>query len=199
MNRQTALYIAERACPSISYRIRKEIFHEDISNPDMRALQAKILNEKEIMRIFSLKKEDGWLGGRFHGVDEPESCIRYLIEKGVEPNHPIINEALNAIIDRGVKFDEGCMFRVGKPLDALHFGGSKLIKACIFAYSGNKNDDFVLDYIKEALDVFSYVCHVENMTDIYDVYKEKLVFKRGVMWPSISFAFACAYKQLEKC
>lgn len=130
MNKQTALYISERACPSISYRIRKEIFHEDITKPDMQALQSKILNESEILRIFSLKKQDGWLGGLFHGVDEPVCSIRYLIEKGVEPNHPIIQNALNGIIARGDKFDEGSMYRVGKPLDNLHIGGSKLIKAC---------------------------------------------------------------------
>ncbi len=185
MNKQTALHISERACPSISYRIRKEIFHEDITKPDMQALQSKILNESCILRIFSLKKQDGWLGGLFHGVDEPECSIRYLIEKGVEPNHPIIQNALNAIIARGDKFDEGSMYRVGKPLDNLHIGGSKLIKACVFAYTGNENYDFVKEQINESLDVFRYVCGVESIADIYDEYKEKLVFKSGVMWPCI--------------
>jgi hypothetical protein len=185
MNKQTALYISQRACPSISYRIRKEILYEDISTPDMQTLQTKILNEAETMRIFSLKKEDGWLGGWFHGVDEPECSIRYLIEKGVEPSHPIIQEVLNAIIKRGDKFDEGGMYRVGKTLDELHLGGSKLIKACVFAYTGNQNFDFVIEQIEEALDVFRYVCNVENISDIYNVYKDKLVFKSGVMWPSI--------------
>lgn len=185
MNQQMALNVSKRACPSISYRIRKEVFHEDISKTDMQALQSKILNEEEILRIFSLKKEDGWLGGQFHGVDEPECSIRYLIEKGIEPSHPIIQEALNSIINRGSKFDEGSMFRVGKPLDELHLGGSKLIKACVFAYTGNENYDFVIEQIDEALEVFRYVCNVENIEDIYDVYKDKLVFKTGVMWPCI--------------
>jgi hypothetical protein len=85
MFESTALNIAERACPSISYRIRKEILNEDTSKASMQSLQAMILNEEEVLRVFSLKKEDGWLGGCFHGVDEPECCIRYLIEKGVEP------------------------------------------------------------------------------------------------------------------
>jgi len=193
MNKQIALYISEMACPSISYRIKKEIFHEDISNPDMQALQKKIINEEEIMRIFSLKKEDGWLGGWFHGVDEPECNIRYLIEKGVEASHPIIQEALNAIINRGPKFDEGSMFRVGKPLDNLHLGGSKLIKACVFAYTGNENYDFVMEQIVESLNVFRYVCNIDNITDIFDFYKDKLVFKSGVMWPSIYHLRLLAY------
>jgi hypothetical protein len=185
MKNQTALYISERACPSITYRIKKELFLEDITKPDMQALQSKILNESEILRIFSLKKDDGWLGGRFHGVDEPECSIRHLVEKGVEPSHPIIQDTLNAIIARGDKFDEGSMNRVGKPLDRLHFGGSKLIKACVFAYAGYENYDFVLEQVDEALDVFKFVYGVEKIEDIYDEYKNKLVFKSGVMWPCI--------------
>lgn len=120
MFENTALYIAERACPSISYRIRKEILNEDTSKANMQSLQAMILNEEEILRVFSLKKEDGWLGGWFHSVDEPECSIRYLIEKGVEPSHPIIQEALNALINKGENFDVGSMYRVGKPLGQVY-------------------------------------------------------------------------------
>lgn len=193
MNKQTAFLISGRACPSISYRIKKEIFHENIEDPDMQLLQSIILNEKEVLRIFSLRKEDGWLGGLFHGVDEPECSIRYLMEKGVEPSHPIIQEALNAIINKGDQFDEGCMHRVGKPLDALHLGGSKLIRACVFAYTGNETYDFVSEYIEEALEVFRYVCDIRDITDIYDVYKDIFVFKSGVMWPSIYHLRLLAY------
>lgn len=193
MINQTALYIAQRSCPSISYRIRKEILHEDISKSEMQLLQAKILNEEEIVRIFTLKKEDGWLGGLFHGIDEPECCIRYLIEKGVEPSHPIIKEALIGILKKGENFDKGSMSRVGKPLDQLHFGGSNLIKACVFAYTGNEDYDFVIEKIEEALDVFRYVCTVDKITDISDVYKDKLVFKSGVLWPSIYHLRLLAY------
>lgn len=193
MFENTASIIAERACPSISYRIRKEILNEDISNASMKSLQAMILNEAEILRIFSLRKEDGWLGGWFHGVDEPECSIRYLIEKGVEPSHPIIQDALDALIKRGENFDEGSMYRVGKPLDELHLGGTKLIKACIFAYTGDEHYDFVIEKIEEALDVFRYICDVKNITDIYDIHKNKFVFKAGVIWPSIYHLRLLAY------
>lgn len=50
MFKNTALYVAERACPSISYRIRKEIFHEDISKPDMQLLQTRILINRAFHR-----------------------------------------------------------------------------------------------------------------------------------------------------
>lgn len=79
MFKDTALYVAERSCPSISYRIRKEILDQDMNNPNMQLLQSNILKEEEILRIFSLKKEDGWLGGLFHGVDEPELYVMLKI------------------------------------------------------------------------------------------------------------------------
>ena len=185
MNLSTALYISDRACPSISYRIRREIFHEDVMSQPMRALQTQILNNPSVLHIFSLQKQDGWLGGTFHGVDEPESCIRYLIEKGIEPEHLLIQDALSAIIAKGDKFDEGCMYKVGKPLDMLHLGGSILIKACVFGYAGYESYDFVKEKIEEAINVFRYVCNVENVEDIYEEYKGKLVFKSGVLWPCI--------------
>lgn len=193
MFNNTAIQIAERACPSISYRIRKEILAEDISTPNMQLLQAKILEEEEISRIMSLKKEDGWLGGWFHGIDEPECSIRYLIEKGVEPSHPVIQNALEAIIMRGEEFDIGSMYRVGKPLDEFHLGGSKLIRACVFAYAGNEDYGFVFEKIEEALDVFRYVCQAEDITNIYDTFKNKLVFRSGVTWPSIYHLRLLAY------
>ncbi len=59
MFQDTAIYLSKQACPSIAYRIRKEIWLEDPANSEMIALQEEILNEKEIIRIFSLQQEDG--------------------------------------------------------------------------------------------------------------------------------------------
>ena len=185
MFQETALHLAKTACPSIAWRIRKEIFREDCTSPGMRDLQKRILEEPEVMRILSLQKEDGWLGGLFHGTDEPESGIRYLMEKGVESSHPAVQAALQAIEKRGADFDLGSMQRVGKHLDAWHLGGSKLIKACVFAYAGEENHDFVREGIGEALSAFRFVCNVSRMEDVYEPYKDKKVFRSGVLWPCV--------------
>src|SRR5690606_13759884 len=47
--------------------------------------------------------------------------------------------------------------------------------------------------IEEALEVFRYVCSVDSITDIYNIYKDKLIFKTGVMWPSIYHLRLLAY------
>ncbi len=196
---QIALSIAQRACPSIAYRIYREILQEDCSSSNLQELQEKLLQEAEILRIFSLKKEDGWLGGTFHGMDEPECCIRYLMEKGIEPGHHIIQEALEALLCRGDKFDAGSMERVGKPLDDKHLGGSKLIRACVFAYTGREQDEFITEQISEALEVFQYVGRLGSVTEIYKEYKNKLVFRDGVMWPSIYHLRLLAYTKSWRC
>ena len=90
-------FLLDHACPSIIYRLRKEILGESKYNHRMVKLQNQILNDPEVKRILSLQKEDGWLGGSFHGKDEPESGIRYLFEKGVESDHPVIQRALEKL------------------------------------------------------------------------------------------------------
>ncbi len=193
INQKTISYLLSNACPSIKYRVKKEILHENTSTSAMKALQTQILNEEKIKYLFSLRKSDGWLGGLFHGTEEPESIIRFLTEKGVEPSHQIIQNALSAIIARDEKFDLGSLNNVGKPLDSMHIGGSKLIRACVFAYAGNEAYDFVLEQIKESLDAFEYVCEVERIEDIYKPYKDKLVFRDGVRWPCIYHLRLLAY------
>jgi hypothetical protein len=185
MFEKTALYLTKTACPSIAFRIRKEIFQEDGESPEMHKLQKRILEVTEVKRVLSLQKEDGWLGGLFHGTDEPESGIRYLMEMGVERSHPAVQKALQAILYRGVDFDRGCLIRVGKHLDAWHLGGSILIKACVFAYAGEENHDFVRNGIVEALNAFRYVCTVLRVEDIFENYKNKKVFRPGALWPCV--------------
>ena len=177
--------LVKRACPSIAYRIRREIWGEDVQSPQMLALQEAILADQEVLQILSLKKEDGWLGGTFHGVNEPESGIRLLMEKGVEPSHPIVQEALQAIIRRRDAFDHGSMERVGKPLDAQRLGGSKLMRAAVFAYAGAEHTAYVQNAMNEAITVFRYVPRVRSMADVCRPHKGKLVFKPDVLWPSI--------------
>lgn len=178
--------LQNRACPSIQYRIKKEILNESNKSINMKNLQNKVLQDDKVQEIMALRQEDGWIGGLFHGEREPESAIRYLTEKGVEGDHPIIIDALNAIINRGDDFDRGCMERVGKPLDLCHLGGSNMIKACVFAYAGNVNQKFVQEQIEEALSAFEYILKLDNLNQLYRIYKDKInVFSDGTRWPSI--------------
>ena len=145
--------------------------------------------------MLALAQEDGWLGGTFHGTDEPESGIRYLMEKAVEGSHPVVRGALAAIENRGEAFDRGSMERVGKPLDAWRLGGSKLMRALVFAYAGAEEHEFVRQGILEALEVFAFVLSVRSAEDISVPYKGKLVFRKGALWPCIYHLRLLAHTQ----
>jgi hypothetical protein len=78
------------------------------------------------------------------------------------------------------------MERVGKPLDLYHLGGSSMIKACVFAYSGNVEYTFVEEQIAEALSGFEYILSLKTLNQLYQTYKDKIyVFKEVTRWPSI--------------
>jgi hypothetical protein len=77
------------------------------------------------------------------------------------------------------------MGTVGKVLDECGIGGTFMMRATIFAYAGAENKSHVQEQIKAALEGFQAVLVVESIDEIVDVYKEKLVFRPGVKWPSI--------------
>lgn len=189
-------FLLDNGCPSIVYRTRKEILGEPSNTSSMIDLQEQILNTPEVKRIISLQKEDGWLGGAFHGTDEPESGIRFLSEMGVESENLAITRALEAIEQRGKDFDDGGLVRVGKLLDQYHIGGSQMIKACVFAYARHENKVFVQEQIKEAISAFEYVANLKTITNIYRLHKDKiLVFEEMVKWPSIYHLRLLAFTQ----
>lgn len=187
-------HLTDDTCPSIKYRTRKEILCESIHLPVMLNLQNEILHDERVKELFDLQHEDGWIGGWFHGEKEPESAIRYFMEKGVESDNEMVARALNAIINRGDDFDKGSMERVGKPLDSLHLGGSQMMKACVFAYAKHEEHDSVKEQIEEALAGFEYILFLDSLDQLYHKHKGKVdVFNEGTKWPSIYHLRLLAY------
>lgn len=178
-------FLIENGCPSIVYRTKKEILGQTFSKDEYENYQNQIMQDEKVLYILSIQKEDGWIGKTFHGDDEPESGIRYLCEKGVDPQKKVIVDALNAIEVRGDKFDEGCLYRVGKLLDKQNLGGSKMIKACVYAYAGQDNTPFLTEQIGKALDAFKYVAHIKQIGEVFEEKDGKFIFQDGIQWPSI--------------
>lgn len=71
MFQNTAHYLANRACPSISYRIQKELLHVNRLLPEMIALQESILKEQEIQRICRCAKTMAGLADGFMALMNP--------------------------------------------------------------------------------------------------------------------------------
>jgi hypothetical protein len=176
--------LLESACASIRYRIRSEILGQDPGSKVMVALQDEILRDPDVQEVVSWQQPDGWLAWDFHGTKGTETGIRILCEKGVNRQHPVLAQALQALEGHPERMKRG----LGKPgsiLDELGFGGMQMMRACVFAYAGMEENPFVKEQVVEALGGFKAVLDVDSVKDIVEDYKGRLVFKPGIRWPSI--------------
>ena len=172
------------ACPSIKYRIRREIFNESISTKEMKNIQKQILQDDVVRGILNSQDHNGWLGKRFHGYDSMEAEIRLLCEKGVSTKHSALANAL-LVLETSTDRIIQDMGTVGRILDEWGLGGTLMMRATIFAYAKAENKAFMKEQIKIALEGFRAVLTVESIDDIVELYRGKLVFRPGVKWPSI--------------
>jgi hypothetical protein len=177
-------HLLKFACPSIQYRIRKELFLHSTELPEMKALQNQISQDDAVKEVQSWQQPDGWLAWSFHGYKSMESGIRLLCEKGIESDNSVLSRALSALECAGDRLERG-IGRVGKILDDLGFGGSETIRAYLFAHAGQEKIPEVQNQIIQALDVFNSIRALGSMEAIYEIYKDKAIFRPGVRWPSI--------------
>ncbi len=186
--------ILENACPSIQYRVRREILHEPPGSECMHALQCQIEEDPAVQEIFGWQQPDGWLGWDFHGSRGTEAGIRWLCEKGLDAGHPVLARALQALEDHPERLSRG-IGKVGRILDQNWLGGSQLIRAAVLAYAGVEDRPFVQEQIQVGLDGFRAVLEVAAPEDLYELYRGKRVFRPGVRWPSIYHLRLLAWTQ----
>lgn len=174
----------QQACPSIQYRIRKEILHDPIQNPTMQNLQKQILNDPLVRQVSDWQQPDGWIGKDFHGENSLETGIRILCEKGVESSNPIMSQALKILSKEDERLNRG-IGKAGITLDKNNLGGTQLIRAVVFAYAGMENLDIVQNQIEKALVSFQTPATIQTIEDVTTTHKGKLVYHPGTVWPSI--------------
>jgi len=172
------------ACPSIQYRLRREVLNESPSQPEMLRLQDRIMRDEAVQVLIRGQQPDGWLGWSFHGDGGMEPGIRLLCEKGVDPHHPVLARSLGALAMHMDRLDRG-IGKVGGILDDRLLGGSRMILATLLANAGIEDVADVRAQITIALEGFTSVCAVEAIGDVAEPYRGKLVFRPGVLWPSI--------------
>ena len=184
MKKKIENYLLENACPSIKYRVKKEV-KNSISLSEEENLIKEIMRDDLVRDISLRQNKNGWIDLDFHHKKGVETSVRVLAQKGIDKKHIYQEKMLHELEKRENSFDDGGLFKVGKVLDDKGFGGSNLIRATIFAYAGEEEKDFIKAQIKNSLTKFEYVLKVNNLEDIIKPYRNKYVFKAGVMWPSI--------------
>jgi hypothetical protein len=155
----------------------------------MLTLRKQILHDEAVERIRRLQFPGAWIGTRFHTAGassnySTEVAIRFLCEKGVGGDHPLLTKALGALRGSDETFARE-FFRVGRILDSKGFGGSYLIRATLFARAGMQTESFVEEQVMKTLRVFEAALGVNSLSDVADTYRGKFVFKPNALWPCI--------------
>lgn len=158
----------------------------------------KILKDRHINTAVSSQKSNGWFGDYFHGsaniFDNMEVGLRFLAEKGLPPDHPIISSAVQALVNTP-KTDAA--YGVRKPMtrpedDYAYTGcGIYLPRSSIILRAGyetklSKSAPIDLNFdIDFSVQAFRSVLNVNTPDEIIEMRRGKPCFKKGVQWPCI--------------
>lgn len=172
------------ACPSIRSRLLLEVLGRRRDDPEVARLQPAILDEPLVQEVLSWQQPDGWLAWDFHGTRSTEAGVRVLCEKGVDPAHPAVRRALEAIERHPERLDRG-FGKAGRAADEMGLGGPELIRAAIFAYAGAEDRPFVREQIGGSIEALRGVPAVESIDGITTPYRGYRVYRPGVKWPCV--------------
>ncbi len=164
-------FLLENANPSIKLRIKKEILG-DISKKEEMDLQSQITKEPIYKIIAKCQKENGWLGNGFHGpnrdagpYENQEVGIKYLAEKAVGKNDPILKGAMNAFVT--TELTDSCYRTKGKYFDEFRYAanGQNLIRCACIARAEYDDLIDIKPQIQLSLDSFRRALEADSILD----------------------------------
>ena len=178
-------FLLKNANPSIKRRVKSEILH-NLTADEAALYQEQIMQEEMIKRIIECQQENGWIGKKLHGgLDTQEGATKYLAEKALEKDTPVLKRAMDAF--ESVPLDDLCYDTRGKIIDEFKVTGHghNLIRcACI----GRAGYDDVIDIspqIRLSLDCFRRVLEIDSVLDITRPIRggKQFVFNDNEKWP----------------
>ena len=179
--KKTIAQLLTTACPSIRYRIRREVLGERASTAEMKALRKQVLRQPRVLTVLSSRESDGWSTdmGYFpalHNRCGIEVAFRILREAGIATSHPAFASGLAA------------MDRVDKPWREIVQdgcgGGWAGFEAIVRSLGGQANSDFVKHEAGRAVAAFRFVTEVEDFDRLIGKGK-KPAFRKGCDWPGV--------------
>lgn len=180
-------------CPSIEYRIRKEILTEYLSDNEVNEYQRNILNSSKVSQILEWQNNDGYFGTRLHTSPTGsiiwlhEGCVRYLLETGVQLDFKPLQKALSIMLASGWQ-KEGTNSKAAQAI------GFEIIRASLFAQAGLNKYDFVHEWVEAALQAFGYIAEADSYSDIAVKNKQgKFVFLGNKYIPTVFHMRKLAY------
>lgn len=185
--------LIKEGCPSISYRVRKEIRQEQIGEEEYREYQNLIYAQPNVQNILSWQNPDGYFGTRLHTAPTGskiwphEGCVRYLLETGLD--HEAVRKSLDVM--RAPGWGKEC-----ENSRAASTIGYEMIRASLFAQAGDSKEPFVASWVNHALQGFRTIAETECYEDlVYEVRKRSengkkprsglLLFQEGKYLPVV--------------
>ncbi|ANU49761.1 hypothetical protein ADH76_07765 [Enterocloster clostridioformis] len=107
MRNDMSEWLIREGCPSIAYRVRKEIMQEHINRQEDIRYQNQICSEPKVQKILSWQGSDGYFGERLHtapfksGIWTHEGCVRWLLEMGLPKENENVWSALEVMFHPG--------------------------------------------------------------------------------------------------
>jgi hypothetical protein len=191
MKNKMIKFLLDSANPSIKRRIKSEILHS-ITKDEAAKYQSQILQEPNIQRTIACQKENGWIGNGFHGTnrnagqfENMETCTKYLGEKAVDKDTPVLKHAMDAFIT--IPLDDICYETRGKFIDEFKTTGHghNLIRCACIARAGYDDVIDISPQIQLSLDSFRRVLEVDSVLDVSHPIRngKSRVFNDYEKWP----------------
>lgn len=146
-------FLLENGGSSVKYRTRRDILKDDVHSDEMNFIQKEILCKYQVRKLLDNQHEDGWIGNELHGGRGKgiDSSISYLVNRGVEKDHPAMKKAVAALLSVGEDKTYRTTFRGGSALDEGGRGGNEAVKAGVLAELGAEDNEIVQSQISISL------------------------------------------------
>lgn len=178
-------FLLENANPSIKRRVKNELLH-NLTAEEAELYQEQIMQEEMIQNIISWQKDNGWIGKGLHGgMDTQEGATKYLSEKAIDKETPVLKRAMEAFAK--VPLDDWCYDTKGKIIDEFKTTGHghNLIRCACIARAGYDDVIDIMPQIQLSLDCFKRVLEVDSVLDITHTVRsgKQIVFNDYEKWP----------------
>ena len=180
-------FLLKNANPSIKCRVKSEILH-NFTLHETEQYQEQIIHESMIQRIIACQKENGWIGPGLHGDRETqEGGTKYLAEKGVAKDTPVLKRAMEAFAT--IPLDDVHYTSKSRVLDPFKYPtvGNELIRDACIARAGYEDIIDITPLIQLSLDSFKRVLEVDSILDVSRTIKtsgnRNRVFNDYEKWP----------------
>ena len=178
-------WLIREGCPSIAYRVRKEIIQEPISRQEDIHYQNQICSEPKVQKILSWQGSDGYFGERLHTAPSKsriwthEGGVRCLLEMGLPKENENVWSALEVMFYPG--WGKEC-----ENSRAANVFKYEMIRASLLAQAGYEDNRRVGEWVEDALQGFRNLADAKSHTDfVYRSSNQKLIFKEGMYIPVI--------------